>query len=81
MYSFGYFPIHSIVPILPVAHGQRQLITNRLNHPTPGGFVRDIPPLSVVARTLGYQSPVSDNRNRSSQAEYRRSAGSNRAYG
>ena len=46
MYSFGCFAIHSVFPILPLAHDHRgPTSTNdyRLNHPTPSGFVRDIP--------------------------------------
>src|SRR4030067_3833909 len=35
--SFGRFAIHSVVPILPVAHGQRQLITNALTIRLPAG--------------------------------------------
>jgi len=37
--------------------------------------------LAVVDRTVGCQRPDSDDRNHSSQAECRRSVGSNRAYG
>ena len=80
IYPFGCFAVHSVVPILPVTHGQRQPITTAAAILLPAGlFV--ISPLAVVAGTVGCQSPVSDNRDHSTQAKYRRSGGSYGAFG